>query len=57
MRSLECYFGVYFPRCCATREINTKIALSWPTAKTVRHASTYIILYVIEVTQEGMDKK
>ena len=29
MRSLECYFGVYFPRCCATREINTKITLSW----------------------------
>ena len=27
--SLECYFGVYFPRCCATREINTKITLSW----------------------------
>ena len=29
MRSLECYFGVYFPRCCATQEINTKITLSW----------------------------
>ena len=29
MRSLECYFGIYFPRCCATREINTKITLSW----------------------------
>ena len=29
MRSLECYFGVYFPSCCATREINTKITLSW----------------------------
>ena len=23
--SLECYFGIYFPRCFATREINTKI--------------------------------
>ena len=23
------YFGVYFPRCFATREINTKITLSW----------------------------
>ena len=22
-------FGVYFPHCCATREINTKITLSW----------------------------
>ena len=29
MHSLECYFGVYFPRCCATREINTKITLLW----------------------------
>ena len=29
MRSLECYFGLYFPRCCTTREINTKITLSW----------------------------
>ena len=28
-RSLECYFGVYFPRCCTTREINTKITPSW----------------------------
>ena len=28
MHSLECYFGVYFPRCCATREINTKITFS-----------------------------
>ena len=23
------FFCVYFPRCCATREINTKITLSW----------------------------
>ena len=29
LRSSECYVGVYFPRCFATREINTKIALSW----------------------------
>ena len=29
MHSLKCYFGVYFPRCYATREINTKITLSW----------------------------
>ena len=27
--SLECYFGVCFPPCFATREINTKITLSW----------------------------
>ena len=29
MRSLECYFGIYFHRCCATREMNTKTTLSW----------------------------
>ena len=29
MHSLECYFGPYFSSCCATREINTKITLSW----------------------------
>ena len=29
MCSIECYLGVYFPCCCATWEINTKIALLW----------------------------
>ena len=29
MRSREGYFGVYFPSCAATREINTKITLEW----------------------------
>ena len=29
MYSLECYFGVYFPHCFATWEINTNITLSW----------------------------
>ena len=24
LRTLECYFGVYFPHCFATRETNTK---------------------------------
>ena len=42
LRSLECYFGVYFPRCFATREINTKITLSWVLKQFV----TYIILYI-----------
>ena len=28
-RSLECYFGVYSPRCCTTRKMNTKITPSW----------------------------
>ena len=29
MRSREGYFGVYFPSCAATREINIKITLEW----------------------------
>ena len=29
MRSLDCYFCAYFPRCCATREISTKLTLLW----------------------------
>ena len=29
MRSREGYFGVYFPSCVATREINTKITIEW----------------------------
>ena len=42
-----CYFVVYFPRCCATREINTKITLSWAHKQfATRVTVTYIILYV-----------
>ena len=41
-RPFECYFGVYFPRCFATRGINTKITLScaWWALK---HYSLFII--------------
>ena len=37
----ECYFGVYFPICEATSEINIKIRLEW-VHKWLRHSSTYI---------------
>ena len=46
LRSLDGSFGIYFPRCFATREMNTKITLSW-ALETVRHSSTYIIIYVL----------
>ena len=52
MRSLECYSCVYFPRYCATREINNKITLSWAHKQfatrvhTLFYASTYIILII-----------
>ena len=50
MRSLECYFGVYFPRCCATREINTKITLLWAHKQFATRVHTlYIFMYMISV--------
>ena len=44
MHSLECYFGVYFPCCCATQEINTKITPLWAHKQFVTwlHTSFYI---------------
>ena len=41
--SLECYFGIYFPRCFATREINTKITLLMPTSGTTRLIYYFVI--------------
>ena len=40
LRWLECYFGIYFPRCFATREINTKITLSWALKRFVTRLHT-----------------
>ena len=40
LRSLECYFDIYFPRCFATREINTKITLSWVLKRFVTRVHT-----------------
>ena len=45
MRSLECYFGVYFLRCCATREINTKITLSWTHKQFATRVHTLFYIY------------
>ena len=39
---LQCYFGVYFPSCEATREINTKITLSWVLKQFVTRVNTLI---------------
>ena len=38
--SLMCYFGVYFPRCFTSREINTKITFSWALKQFVIHVYT-----------------
>ena len=52
LRSLECYFGVYFPRCFATREINIKNDIL-VSAETVRHASKYIVLCLFNPVDAG----
>ena len=36
----QCYFGIYFPRCFATREINTNITLSWALKQFVTRVHT-----------------
>ena len=45
LRSPERYFGVYFPRCFATREINTKITLSWALKQFVTRVHTLFSIY------------
>ena len=47
MCSLECYFGVYFPRCCATGEINTIITLSWAHKQFATRVHTLFYIYAI----------
>ena len=53
MHSLECYFGVYFPRCCTTREINTKITLSWAPKQfaTRVHTLFYIFMKPVQISK------
>ena len=55
-RSWEGYFGVYFPSCFATREINTKIALEW-VQKPFGHDSTYIVLFLTRYNESINDDK
>ena len=42
----ECYFGVYFPCCEATREINTQITLLWPCNCLLGQYIYYLISYM-----------
>ena len=55
-RSREGYFAVYFPSCKATREINTKNNTR-VSAETVRHESTYIILFLTRQNESINDDK
>ena len=45
LHTLECYFGVYFPRCFATREINTKITLLWALKQLITRVHTSFSIY------------
>ena len=56
MRSRECYFGVYFPRCCATREINTKITLEWAHKQFVTRVHT-LFYFLHDITNPSMTLK
>ena len=42
---LECYFGIHFPRCFATQELNTKITLSWALKQFVTQVHTLFSIY------------
>ena len=44
--ALKCYFGVYFPRCFATREINTEIILSWALKRFISQVHTLFSMTV-----------
>ena len=46
LHSLECYFGVYFPRCFTTWEINTKITLSWALKQFITRVHTLFSIYM-----------
>ena len=44
-RSREGYYGIYFPSCEATREINIKITLEWAQKRFVKR--DYEIFYFL----------
>ena len=50
--SLESYFSVSFPRCFATREINTKITLSWALKQFVTRVYTLFSIYCLTVSEK-----
>ena len=56
MRSREGYFGVYFPSCAATREINTKITLEWVHKQFVTRVHT-LFYFLHNMTNPWMTLK
>ena len=55
LRSLECYFCIYFSRCFATREISTKITLSWALKQFVTRVHTLFCIHSNVVMQYFRD--
>ena len=56
MSSREGYFGVYFPSCAATREINTKITLEWAHKQFVTRVHT-LFYFLHDITYPKMTLK
>ena len=50
------YFGVYFPSCEATREINTKITLEWAQKRFVTRVHT-LFYFLHDITNPYMTTK
>ena len=50
-RSREGYFGVYFPSCETTREINTKLTLEWAQKQLVTRVHTLLYFYLFLTRQ------
>ena len=48
MHTLKSYFGVYFPHCFATNDINNKTTLSW-VHKQIAQFYPYIILCIFHI--------
>ena len=55
-RSREGYFGVYFPRCEATRKMNTKIILEWAQKRFVTRVHT-LFYFLHDITNPYMTMK
>ena len=53
LRSIECYFGTYFPCCFATRETHTKITLSWALKQFLTRVHALFCIYVGYETDGG----
>ena len=54
-RSREGYFGVYFPGCEATREINTKTTLEWAQKQFAMRVHT-LFYFLHDITNKKDDE-